>query len=210
MPFARSLCVFALNLVVSAAAIADSSNREMFRQSYAAAEKALAAGDLPTAKAGYTNALLNARLAADLPPGAEAALAEKLARVLGNLCERANAEKTFLEAISAAEKSSGTESPRTFPLRIELAQFTFDTDQYEKAIRYFEKAFAVGGTMLAQKQPVAMAQLTTDYAVALEQSGKPAEAESARQQAASLREKGGESTAVKTRSEYVPYPKTCP
>jgi tetratricopeptide (TPR) repeat protein len=182
----------------------------MSRQSYAQAEQALAAGDLPAAKAGYTSALVNARLAGDLPPGAEAALAEKLARVLGNLCERADAEKTFLEAVSAAEKSSGARPARTFPLRIELAQFAFDTDQFEKATRYFESAFAVGETLMAEKQPVAMAQLVDDYAVALEKSGQAAEAEKARRKANSLREKGGESSVVKGKSDYVPYPKTCP
>ena len=210
MSYKRGIYVLPLFLVVSATAIADTSYREMSRQSYAQAERALAAGDLPAAKAGYTSALLNARLAGDLPLGAEAALAEKLARVLGNLCERGDAEKTFLEAVSAAERSSGARPASTFPLRIELAQLAYDTDQFEKATRYFESAFAVGETLLAEKQPAAMAQLIDDYAVALDKSGRAAEAAKARQKASSLREKGGESSVVKSKNDYVPYPKTCP
>lgn len=199
--FLPALCFF-----VSVSACANPINRETSRRYFMEAEKAMVAGDLQAAKVGYSRALLNARLG-DVPPAAEAGLAQKLARVLGNLCEREEAEKTFLEAVAAAEKVAGTESPRTFPLRVELAQFTFDTDQFGKAVGYFEKAFAVGEAILSEKQPVAMAQLIDDYAVALENSGKALEAQEAKKKAVALRERGGESSVVK--KDYVPYPKTC-
>jgi hypothetical protein len=196
-------------LAAASVVLAGPTNREQSRQSYAQAERAMAAGNLPAAKVAYSNALVNARLAGDMPPGAEAALAEKLARVLGNLCERSEAEKIFTEAIVAAEKASGSESLRTFPLRIELAQFTFDTDQFEKATGYFATAFAVGEEVLSEKQPTAMAELVETYSIALQKSGRLGEAEAAREKAATLRAKGGSSSVVKSKSEYVPYPKTC-
>jgi hypothetical protein len=203
------VAVFLATLILANPAPADPNYREISARSYEQAEKAMVIGDLQTAKVGYSTALANARLAGDMPPGAEAGLAQKLARVLGNVCERDEAEKVFLEAISAAEKASSVQSPRTFPLRIELAQFTFDTDQFQKAAKYFESAFVVGEGILTDKQPVAMAELIDTYSSALERSGRSSESQAARAKAAALREKGGVSTVVKGRDEYVPYPRVC-
>jgi tetratricopeptide (TPR) repeat protein len=198
--------VLSVAFLASTYAYGNPINRETSRRYFIDAEKAAAAGDLQAAKIGYSRALLNGRLG-DIPPAVEAVVGQKLAQVLGNLCEREEAEKIFLEAIAAAEKAAGAESPRTFPLRAELAQFTFDTDQFDKAVGYFEKAFSVGEVVLTEKQPVAMAQVLDDYATALERSGQANKAEEARRKAAGLRERGGESTVL--RKNYVPYPKTC-
>jgi hypothetical protein len=111
-------------------------------------------------------------MAGDMPVGAQVALTKKLATVLGNLCEREQAERAFLEGIALTEKASGAIFPATFPLRVELARFYFDTEQFEKASGYFEQAFSVGETLLSSKLPVAMAALLEDYGVVLERSGK--------------------------------------
>jgi tetratricopeptide (TPR) repeat protein len=204
-------CVFILLTLYTLpiSAFGQTNYREESKRSYLNAERAMASGDLRGARDGYASALENGRLAGDMPAGAQTAVAQKLARILGNLCERDQAEATFLQAIALAEKASSAESPRTFPVRLELAQFTFDTEQFEKAVTYFEKAFAVGEAILTAKQPVAMAALVDDYAVSLENSGNKAEAQEARKKASALRERGGTSSVVKSKDDYTPYPKTC-
>jgi hypothetical protein len=54
-----------------------------------------------------------------------------------------------------------------------------------------------------------MAELIDTYSSALEKSGRSSESQAARAKAAALREKGGVSTVVKGRGEYVPYPRVC-
>lgn len=191
------------------ASCAAPSYKKTFATYFDQAERAMAVGDLQTAKVAYFRALTNARLAGDMPPGAEAGLAERLAKVQGNLCEHQEAETTFLQAIAAAEKASGATSPMTFPLRVELAQFTYDTGQYQKAVGYFEQAFSVGEKVLSERQPVAMALLMDDYARALENVGQQTKASDAKEKARALRATGGGSGVVNSGTNYKPYPKTC-
>lgn len=197
-------------LVVSAllAACANPLNEHTARRYYAAGEQATRAGNLPLARENYRRALINAQIG-HLGPEAEADAAGKLARIQGNLCEHDEAEKTFLYALEAQEKAYGKDSPRTLGPRLELAQLAFDIGRFEKATGYFEKAFAVGGSVLESRMALGYADLLEDYATALSNSGRSADAETARARAHSLKQRGGSQGGVKSRTDYVPYPKTC-
>jgi tetratricopeptide (TPR) repeat protein len=196
-------------LFSSLAIAANPINRETFARYYKQAEAALAAGDLQTAEIAYSRALLNARLAGDMPPAAEAGLAQKLARVQGNLCKHDEAERMFLEAIGVAERAFGVDSLRIFPLRVELAQLTYDIGAYPKAVAYFDRALSVGGRVLREKDPAGLTLLLEDYAVALDKSGRAEDAARVAEDARSLRDKGGAATAVRSKEQYIPYPKVC-
>jgi tetratricopeptide (TPR) repeat protein len=194
--------------VISTTACANPINRATAERYYASAEKAVAAGDLQSAKIGYSRALLNAKLGG-MGPAAEAQVARKLGRIHGNLCEPDEAERAFLHVVSSEEQLYGPDSWRTFPARGELAQLFFDIGNYPKAVMYFEKAFAVGEKLLTEKHPLGFADLLDDYATALEGTGNTTAAQDARARAAALREKGGPQGAVRSRSDYKPYPRTC-
>jgi hypothetical protein len=94
-------------------------------------------------------------------------------------------------------------------LRLELAQLAFDLEKFEKASGYFEKAFSVGGSVLQSRMASGYADLLEDYATALASSGRFADAESARAKAHSLRQSGGSQGGIKSRADYIPYPRTC-
>ena len=190
------------------AACANPVNEHTAKRYYAAGEQAAKAGNLPLARENYRRALINAQIG-HLGPEAEADAAGKLARIQGNLCEHDEAEKTFLYALGAQERAFGPDSPRTLGLRLELAQLAFDIGKFEKAAGYFEKAFSVGGSVLQSRMASGYADLLEDYATALSSSGRSAEAESARARAHSLKQSGGSQGGIKSRSDYIPYPKTC-
>jgi len=190
-------------------ACANPINQRTAEKYYAAGERALAAGDLPLAKQDFSRALVNAQIG-HLGPGAEAQAAMKLAQVLGNMCEYDAAEQTFLQAISVQEAAFGASSPRTFPARIELAQLNFDVGRYEKAVTYFEKAFAVGGSLIESRSPINYALVLDDYSTALARTGREQAAAEANAKASAVRTAGKVSSPGVVASEYVPYPKSCP
>lgn len=176
-------------------------------QSYTEAERAFAAANLPAAKTGYAKALELARASGDYPGGSEAYLLRKYGRVLGNLCERQAAEKAMIDALRAIEKEFPGDIRRIPPFQIELAQFTFDTGQYAKAITYYEAAFDSAGPVLREKAPEDFALLMRDYAIALKAVGREDDARVANMRATSLSEKGKGN--YPEGAGYIPYPKTC-
>jgi len=192
------------------AACANSLNERTAQKYYAAGEQAAGQGDLAAARENYRRALINTQIG-NLGPEYESQAAAKLARIQGNLCEYEEANKTFLFALGAKEKVVGSESPATFPLRVELAQLSFDTGHYSEAVSYYEKALAVGGSMLAAKAPLDYAEILDDYAASLAYTGKKNESESVKLQAENLRKNSGATheAIVKLKSAYVPYPKVC-
>jgi tetratricopeptide (TPR) repeat protein len=201
--------LFVVVLTSFVAACANPINQRTAENYYVAGERALAAGNLPLAKQNFSRALVNAEIG-HLGPAAEAQAASKLAQVLGNMCEYDDAEKTFLRALSAEEAAFGANSPRTFVTRVELAQFSFDVGRDDKAVVYFEKAFANGSSLLESRDPTSYAALLDDYAISLRRTGQLQAAADASAKASALRNsaKGPSLGAVK--SDYVPYPKSCP
>lgn len=202
--------VIAVILGVVLAACANPVNQRTAERYYAAGERALDAGALPVAKENFSRALVNAKIGR-LGPVAESEAAFKLAQVLGNMCEYDEAESMFLQALASQETAFGVSSLRTVPTRIELAQFNFDVGRYEKATKYFERAFEVGGEMLGRADPSGYARLLDDYSVAQERAGNNAAAAEAKSKARAFRaniQSSGPSL-VKAGPDYVPYPKSC-
>ena len=196
-------------LTVLLAACANPINQRTAENYYVAGERALAARNLPLAKQNFSRALINTKIG-NLGPAAEAQAASKLALVLGNMCEYDDAEKTFLQAISAEETAFGANSPRTLITRVELAQFNFDVGRYEKAAIFFDKAFASGGSLLESRDPIGYAALLDDYATSLRQTGKLQAAAEASAKATGLRDNAKSPSVGAVKSDYVPYPRSCP
>jgi tetratricopeptide (TPR) repeat protein len=185
-------------------------NQRTAERYYATGEQALAVGNLPLAKESFSRAVINAQIG-HLGPAAEAQAARKLAQVLGNMCEYNDAEKAFLLAISSEEAAFGAQSARTFPTRGEIAQFNFDIGRFDRAVTYYEKAFAVGAPLLEARDPLSYARLLDDYAIALDKTGNVAGAADAKAKATTLRAKtaGPGAGVAKSAADYVPYPKSC-
>ena len=172
----------------------------------AAGDRAMASGDLVLAKQNYERALASTQMGR-VGPAAQAAVAGKLGRVLGNLCEHDQAEKTFLLAVNAEDAAYGTRSVAALNARVELAQHSFDIERYADAAAYYEHAFATAGTFLENRDPQGTALLLQDYATALRKSGKGDAADAAATKAASLATRTGIGPVV--RRDYIRYPKTC-
>lgn len=185
-------------------------NKYTARRYYNAGLEAERTGNLAAARENYRRALINAQIGL-LGPESEADAAGKLARIQGNLCEHDEAEKTFLFALEAKEKAFGKNDFRTFPTRLELAQFTFDIGKFDKAVTYYEKAFEIGGSQIEISMPQGYADVLGEYAIALAKVGRTTDSDKAMVRAKLLRSRAGEGTqgAIKTRDNYVSYPKTC-
>jgi len=183
-------------------------NEHTAQRYYAAGEEALRNGNLGAARENFRRALINVQVG-NLGPAYESQAAAKLARVEGNLCEYDEADRTFQYALNAKIKITGENSPATFPLRIELAQLAFDTDHFEKAVAYFESAFAIGGATLEAHDPQDYAAMLDDYATALASTNNASQAEVVRNRANALRKNASGPTSGKGKADYTPYPKKC-
>jgi tetratricopeptide (TPR) repeat protein len=182
-------------------------NRHTATNYYQAGETALAQGNLAHARQMFSRALINARLG-NMGPEAEGQVLAKLGRVFGNLCQYDEAEKAFSDAISVYSAAFGEKSPRFFPTRMELAQFSYDIGRYEKAVGYFDQAFPFGIAVIEKADPPGYVAIMKDYADALSRTGKADLAKQALSKAAAV--EGKESGAKLTKgSEYVRYPSKC-
>jgi tetratricopeptide (TPR) repeat protein len=196
-----------LVLAVLLAACANPINERTAVNYYLAGQAALARGDLRHAREMYSRALINARLG-HMGPIAEAEALSKLARVEGNLCEYDEAEAHMLEARDLNIKAFAGEPNRTVPIRMELAQFSYDIARYQKAAQYFEEAFAADGGFTERVDPVVYSRVTTDYADALARVGNIPLATELRARAAAAASKGGAARVGKG-DDYVRYPTSC-
>ena len=75
----------------------------------------------------------------NLGPTPEAYAMYEWSRVTGYLGMYANAEKGFNDVLALIEKSGGKAENLRPPTLTELARLLHDTNQYEKAIKAFEK-----------------------------------------------------------------------
>ncbi|MBW9267417.1 MAG: tetratricopeptide repeat protein [Candidatus Thiodiazotropha sp. (ex. Lucinisca nassula)] len=196
-----------LTIALFIGACANPINERTAINYYQAGEEAMINGQLLHAKEMFSRALINARLG-HMGDEAEGQVLKKLGQVHGNLCEYSKAEQSFLEAVSKYEIVYGKGSPLTFPVRAELAQFCFDTGQYPKAIKYYERALKVGESKLKEVDPKTYSLIMYDYSVALEQSGN---LNKSKQVLAVANEYSTKAVAasVAGSEEYVPYPKSC-
>jgi tetratricopeptide (TPR) repeat protein len=182
-------------------------NQRTAENYYSAGEQALARGDLPHAREMFSRALINAQLG-HMGDAAEAQVLSKLGRVYGNLCEHDSAEKTFLEARDRYVKVYAGNPNLTFPIRAELAQFSYDVGRYAKAVQYFDEAFSVLDSRFKEADPAAYVAIRRDYADALSRIGKSDTAREVLAEAATLE---GKSVTAKIGKavDYVRYPTQC-
>jgi len=172
---------------------------------YQAGEAALAKGDIPHAKEMFTRALINARLG-HMGDRTEARILSKLGRVYGNLCDHANAENALLEARDLNIKVFEKNPVLTFPSRIELAQFSYDIGNYDKAVRYYEEAIEVAGVKRIKEFDAATYyEVMKDYADALSKVGKTDQAKLVLSEVKA----SDSSYSGSANSGYIRYSKTC-
>lgn len=191
-------------LALALASCANPINRRTYQNYMVAGDQAAMRGDLQLAKQNYSRALANVKLG-NLGPEAEAMALFRKARVLGNLCEQDEAEKTFIEANRLNEETKGVGSEATYVSVVEIGQFNYDIGRYEKAVPYFDKALAIAEKYgLDNKYPSSFSDVYTDYSDALKKTGNSAKANAMSAKAAALKAK-----VTKKEPEYTRYPKTC-
>ena len=198
----KSIAVALFILVLNSCA--NPINQRTYQNYMAAGDQAVMRGDLQLAKKHYSRAIANVRMG-NLGPDAEAIALFQYARILGNLCEQDEAEKTFIEANRLNEQSKGVGTEATYATVMEIGQFNYDIGCYDKAIPYFDKALAIAEKYgLNDKYPASSADAYTDYADALMKTGNSGKANEVLAKATSLK------ANVKNKEpEYTRYPKTC-
>ena len=199
--------ISSLLLAVLVSGCAAPINRHTASNYYEAGETAMARGDLPHAREMFSRALINVRLG-NMGPEAEGQVLGKLGRVYGNMCQYDDAEKAFSDSISAYSSAFGEQSPRTFPSRIEIAQFSYDIGRYEKAVMYFEQVLPLGASTLKAKDPAGFVAIMTDYSDALAKVGKTDLAEQVMSGVAEVKSRASGVDLAKV-DDYVRYPTKC-
>jgi len=191
-------------LALALASCANPINQHTYQNYLVAGDQAMMRGNLQLAKQNYSRALANVRLG-NLGPEAESIALFRYARVLGNLCEHDEAEKTFIAGNRLSEQSNGVGSEATYTSVMEIGQFNYDIGQYERAVPYFDKALAIAEKYgLDNKYPASFADAYTDYADALKKTGNSGKENAVLAKATSLKAK-----VTKKEPEYTRYPKTC-
>ena len=147
-------CIFLLALAL--VSCANLVNRHTFQKYMAAGDQAVRRGDFQLAKQNYSRALVNVRIG-HLSSEEEAIALFRYARILGNLCEHDEAEKTFIEANRLYEESKGVGTEATYATVVEIGQFNYDIGRYERAVPCFDKALAVAEKFgLDNKHPASL------------------------------------------------------
>jgi tetratricopeptide (TPR) repeat protein len=161
----------------------------------------------PHAREMFSRALINAELG-HMGDAAEAQVLSKLGRVYGNLCEYDSAEKALLGARDRYVKVHTGNPNLTFPIRAELAQFSYDVGRYAQAAQYFDEAFSVLDGRFKEIDPAAYVAFRKDYADTLSRVGKSDNAREVLAEAAALEGKSGTARVGKG-ADYVRYPTQC-
>jgi len=152
--------------------------------------KAERAGDYRLAEQQFELALSNAR-SDRLPDDSFISMATyNLGRVKGHLCKRKEAEQLLLEALKLEEKVSGPESRITNTRLFELARFYYDYSQFDRSVLFYSRAIpAAKITGVELDDPINLADVIEEYSKALENVGRPQDAQAAKQEADNLRTK---------------------
>jgi tetratricopeptide (TPR) repeat protein len=183
------LTIIAAILGVFLTGCATQINRHNASNYYDAGLRAELAGDYVLAERNYERALINARLGNAPDAGVSAAM-YSVGRMKGILCKFGEAEPLLLESLKLEEGVSGTESAITSKRLFELARFYSDRGMYDKSLPYFSRGIPVVVKLgVESSDPIALADVYDEYAVALERSGQRAEAEKAKASGNALRAK---------------------
>ncbi len=194
-------------VVLLLAGCANPVNQHTAENYYRAGEVAASRGDLLQAREMYSRALINARLG-HMGPVAEAQALIKLGQVQGNLCDYDAAEKSLLEARDLLAKGAPGSPMMSMPARIELAQLSYDTGRYEKAVSYFSEAYSAAGAQFKEKDPATYVAVSRDYADALSRVGRTDQSKQLTAEIASIDAGSGQGKLGKA-ADYVRYPTSC-
>lgn len=165
------------------------------------------AGDYRLAEQRFELVLSNAR-SDRLPDDSFISMVTyNLGRMKGYLCKGKEAEQLLFEALKLEEKVSGPES-RIIAARLsELGRFYYDHSQFDRAVLFYSRAIpAVQKLDVELDDPLAFADMIEEYAKALENVGRPQDAQAAKQQAGSLR---ANNPGKKARFVPVRYNRSC-
>jgi tetratricopeptide (TPR) repeat protein len=143
--------------------------------------------DYFSAELNYERALENARQAR-MHPANISMFEYNLGRVKGYLCKYDEAEKLMSNALAAQERI-GAEN-RILTMRLfELGRLHFDRENYALAAPYYARGIRVATRLGSEtSDPIGLADVIDEYAVALEGTGDPARAASERKKASELRD----------------------
>ncbi|MCZ8253026.1 MAG: tetratricopeptide repeat protein [Hylemonella sp.] len=158
------------------------------------------------AERNYERALINARLGHSPDAGVSMAM-YNLGRVKGYLCKYDESQQLLTEALKLEEKVTGPDSSITTMRLFELARLHFDREQYEASLPYFARGVpAIRKLGVETSDPIALADMLDQYAVALARTGKSQESSERKEDADMLRAKNPSKSA---RFRPVSYNQIC-
>jgi tetratricopeptide (TPR) repeat protein len=179
------------------AAVADS----LARRYAAKAEAARDAGNWREERLNLKLAITNAEIAGE-PPGPMSGLNYEYGRASGVLCDWAEAEKGLKNALGIQKGNSAPVGIISSTL-IELGRMHFDQRHFSVAAQYFSEAYPLAQEAgFETKDPLGVARFLDEYATALEQTQKDAEARPLRTRALELRNKFPDEKAKTDRTPY--------
>lgn len=178
-----------LGFIVLLAGCANPINQHNAAKYHDWGQEAERARNYQMAERNYERALINARLGHS--PDADVSMAMyNLGRVKGYLCKYDESQQLLTEALKLEEKVTGPDSGITTMRLFELARLHFDREQYEASLPYFARGIpTVRKLDVETSDPIALADVLDQYAVALAKTGKPQESSERKQEADMLRAK---------------------
>lgn len=163
-----------------------------------AANSAIKAGDWTAARRYWAKAVVNAELAG-APAQQRAVLNYEYGRSLGVQCYWEESEKYLLKALDLDHQTGGPE----FMSLTELARLEYDQGDYDKAILYYERAIPeMEKAGASTKAPLGFADILEEYAAALKNVGRGAEAVAVHNQADKLRADNPQGHSITERTPY--------
>ena len=172
--------LFFLGCVTGCAPAINQKNAERYE---VAGAQAQAAGDWETARLAFARAMVNAR-SGGMPTRVRAVFHYEYGRSLGVTCFFDEAERELLVALELDEQSK---QPRYLALN-ELARLNLDQRNFLPAVNYFERGLKeMEATGAKQRAPVAYAEMLDEHALALDQTGRRADANALRAEASQIR-----------------------
>jgi tetratricopeptide (TPR) repeat protein len=176
--------------------------QERQAQTYAAqARQAQAQNNWDGARRAYARAVVNAELA-KLPVNQRAILTYEYGRSLGVTCfyDLAQEELTLAHEL---DRQAG--NPLYLSLT-ELARLMFDQRKFAESIPYYEQAFsALDKVQAATTAPAEYVTLLTEYAQALTQAGRSADAKAAEQRSKMIKTANPSTQSITDRTPYGKY-----
>jgi len=159
-------------------------------------------GDWDAARRNYAKALVNAELGNE-PSQKVAVLNYEYGRSLGVTCFFDEAEKYLSKAMKADREING---PVHMSI-LELARLNYDQKKYQEAANYYNELLQIYEKHNAEKQdPVGVANVFTEYAVALKAIGQNAKSSSFNQRAVALK---SINNGKISNTERTPYGEQC-